>query len=329
LEHGSYLLPLGRYPIRLVGGVYDYSQPKIGRVMAGWREGWLADYYPEEGGTGFHYSPDGEDSHSLKAFFKHRDRPTTNGARCDACRAIAFRLDKAFDFAESHISVDGAREGHTANGLPELSGEEVTTIASYICSKNTFSDVKPFKYESITRLLTQGIETPLLYSKGSVDDMTTTRGRTVDWPQRVENHCKYLITERLQSREVYEVWLRTSAAAYQDYSTFESFLCFGEYVFGDCVGRSGPQTEDDFWPGGDDKQPVDATSATEAGDDVTADAKGIQDQALIEFERNFQEWYEETRGGVRSEASSLLLNGLSACCVSIWAFKSLLISWPH
>ena len=81
----------------------------------------------------------------LQAFFKHRDRPTTNGARCDACRAIAFRLDKAFDFAESHISVDGAREGHTTNGLPELSGEEVTTIASYICSKNTFSDVKPFK----------------------------------------------------------------------------------------------------------------------------------------------------------------------------------------
>ena len=75
-----------------------------------------------------------------------------------------------------------------------------------------------FQHDSVTRLLTQGIETPLLYkrspTKGS-DSLSSARERAVDWPQRVENHCKYLITERLHSKEVYELWLRTSAAAYQ------------------------------------------------------------------------------------------------------------------
>ena len=78
-----------------------------------------------------------------QAFFKHRERPTTNGPRCDACRAIAFRLDRAFDFAESsHIS---GRSRTVADGPEELSEKEVATIAAYICSKTTFRDVKPFK----------------------------------------------------------------------------------------------------------------------------------------------------------------------------------------
>ena len=39
---------------------------KLAESWLAGEEGWLADYYPEEGGTGYHYSPDGEDSHSLK-----------------------------------------------------------------------------------------------------------------------------------------------------------------------------------------------------------------------------------------------------------------------
>ena len=69
----------------------------------------------------------------------------------------------------------------------------------------------------MTRLLIHGIETPLLYKKGTKgsDSLSSARERAVDWPQRIENHCKYLVTERLHSKEVYELWLRTSAAAYQ------------------------------------------------------------------------------------------------------------------
>ena len=69
---------------------------------------------------------------------------TFPSARCDACRAIAYRLDKAFDFAESHVGItDGNPEM-----LDELSEKEVKIIASYICNKKTFSDVKPFKVMS-------------------------------------------------------------------------------------------------------------------------------------------------------------------------------------
>ena len=48
----------------------------------------------------------------------------------------------------------------------------------------------------------------------------------------------------------------------QDYNTFEQFLCFGEYVFGDCLARSGSETgglgaegpaDPEYWPGGDEK----------------------------------------------------------------------------
>ena len=39
---------------------------KLAESWLAGEEGWLADYYPEEGGTGYHYSQDGEDSHSLK-----------------------------------------------------------------------------------------------------------------------------------------------------------------------------------------------------------------------------------------------------------------------
>ena len=50
------------------------------------------------------------------------------------------------------------------------------------------------------------------------------RGSTVeakvDWPQRIENHCRYLVMERLRSKEVYEMWLRTSAASYQVTTNF-------------------------------------------------------------------------------------------------------------
>ena len=48
----------------------------------------------------------------------------------------------------------------------------------------------------------------------------------VDWPQRIENHCRYLVMERLRSKEVYEMWLRTSAASYQVTQAF--FWTFGK-----------------------------------------------------------------------------------------------------
>ena len=48
----------------------------------------------------------------------------------------------------------------------------------------------------------------------------------------------------------------------QDFNTFEQFLCFGEYVFGDCLAKSGSEagglgpegpTDPEYWPGGDEK----------------------------------------------------------------------------
>lgn len=341
------------------------------KVSESWlvgEEGWLADYYPDdEGGIADYHAAmsggidsanaGGNANNRLKMFFTHRDKPTANGPRCDACRAIAYRLDKAFDFAESHVGItDGNPEM-----LDELSEKEVKIIASYICNKKTFSDVKPFKFDSTTRLLTLGTETPILYQilldrmksgeSGSHDlddspdsfvldrfdsfESKVLRGSTaeakVDWPQRIENHCRYLVMERLRSKEVYEMWLRTSAASYQDFNTFEQFLCFGEYVFGDCLAKSGSEagglgpegpTDPEYWPGGDEKDMPAAKSDQEVTEEENEESTldPMQNQELIEFEVNFKDWYDSTKAGSRSGSASWSRTGSILPFMSICSF---------
>ena len=38
-------------------------------------------------------------------FFRHRDKPTKRSQKCDACRAIAYRLDAEFEAAESQMGI--------------------------------------------------------------------------------------------------------------------------------------------------------------------------------------------------------------------------------
>ena len=38
-------------------------------------------------------------------FFRNRDKPTKNCQRCDVCRAIAYRLDAEFEYAESQMGI--------------------------------------------------------------------------------------------------------------------------------------------------------------------------------------------------------------------------------
>ena len=38
-------------------------------------------------------------------FFRNRDKPTKRSQKCDACRAIAYRLDAEFENAESQMGI--------------------------------------------------------------------------------------------------------------------------------------------------------------------------------------------------------------------------------
>ena len=38
-------------------------------------------------------------------FFRNRDKPTKNCQKCDACRTIAYRLDKEFENAEAQMGI--------------------------------------------------------------------------------------------------------------------------------------------------------------------------------------------------------------------------------
>ena len=80
----------------------------------------------------------------------------------------------------------------------------------------------------------------------------------------------------------------------QDYNTFEQFLCFGEYVFGDCLARSGSDAgglgpaegpaDPEYWPGGDEKDMPAAKSSDqevseEENEESTLDP--MQNQVLV------------------------------------------------
>ncbi len=91
----------------------------------------------------------------------------------------------------------------------------------------------------------------------------------VDWPQRVRNHCRFL-AEKLEGDIVYDMWLRTSAGPGAD--PFESFLCYGEGVFGDCNEWISPGEP---WPAGDgDEEDVEEEEEEEDQDDV--DGRGMR-----------------------------------------------------
>ena len=76
------------------------------------------------------------------------------------------------------------------------------------------------------RLLASGIETPKIYQRLKLEEKNVDILDDVDWPLRLKNHCRYLVADRLRGKDVYEMWLRTSAASYQDFATFESFFMF-------------------------------------------------------------------------------------------------------
>ena len=38
-------------------------------------------------------------------FFRNRDEPTISSQKCDACRAIAYRLDSEFEIAEAEMGI--------------------------------------------------------------------------------------------------------------------------------------------------------------------------------------------------------------------------------
>ena len=101
-------------------------------------DGWLSDFYPDP--DYMSDSPITESDHSQR-FFKNRERPSAPGPRCDACRAIAYRLDKAFGFAESQA---GIKLNTEYEELDELSEDEVNVITSSVCTRKTFKKVRPF-----------------------------------------------------------------------------------------------------------------------------------------------------------------------------------------
>lgn len=199
-------------------------------------------------------------------FFRNRDEPTILSQKCDACRAIAFRLDSEFERAEAEMGIAPNYDFLTGNenfDLEELDSDHVKEILHKVCRRKTFTTAKPIFLNGKWRLAAPGLETAFYYNKlrkrtkeqrsdpiintphksemesyslnsyqNAINGDTKHSSLHTDWPQRLKNHCIYITTDRLHEAEAYDLWLRTSAGQLR---TFEDFLCFGEHVFGDCV----------------------------------------------------------------------------------------------
>lgn len=95
-------------------------------------------------------------------FFRNRDKPTKNCQKCDACRTIAYTLDKEFENAEAQMGITPAYyydQGDENNLVDELKAEDVRNILNKVCRRKTFSSVQPIYLNGKWRLVASGLET--------------------------------------------------------------------------------------------------------------------------------------------------------------------------
>ncbi len=184
-------------------------------------------------------------------FAPGRGDPVIKSQRCDACRLIARGLDAAFELAEVNLL------NHVAKGT-ELDEPEVAEVVSHVCSKSRIlkTKVTPIMWRGRPRLAAKGLETyERLYKAPSIATPTT-----IDWTQRIRNHCRFL-AEKMEGTVVYDMWLRTSA---DQEDVFESFVCYGDGVFGDCNEKI---EHDVPWPAGDLEEEEEEEETEDGGED--------------------------------------------------------------
>ena len=150
--------------------------------------------------------------------------PRVNHPRCDACRAIAARLDITFREADSKIEHLGQ----------ELSEEEVVDIVNSICTEYSFRYIELIEWEGYLRLAVPPLETWEQRGRPAL------HGEAIHWPERMAKHCHYM-ADKMKGFEIYDLWLRTG---HRDPVEWLEFMCEGEGVFGDCLEEIGP----DNWP---------------------------------------------------------------------------------
>ena len=186
----------------------------------------------------------------------HPDQPSVKTERCDACRIIADRFDNGFRLAESRIpSIYKDSKGQTESKTlhhhhPErdLDEAEVSDIVRHVCARRAFSQVYPITTrKGHNRLAAPGLDTWKTFSMrdANQDDQSPF------WEQRMKNHCRFF-ADGLGGGEIYDMWLRVSAGPVGD--PFESFLCYGEGIYSDCLQWI---PYEDEWPGGDNGQEED------------------------------------------------------------------------
>jgi hypothetical protein len=140
--------------------------------------------------------------------------------------------------------------------------EDIDEVTRQVCSKNTFKYSIPIDLRCTERLAAPGLETLAFLQRNSESAVNQ-----VQWPRRMKNHCNYMI-QHLHGRDVYEMWLRTSVGVSDHLGRgFETFMCFGDGVFSDCVDRDHVFDNDGKirWPGGD-----------EAGEDEVEEVKRVK-----------------------------------------------------
>lgn len=228
-------------------------------------ESWLFDYDSKDGGWLGVYSNHPQDMHEEwdhdedwtvdrqarrfeRSFFADHAQPSFNSRRCDACRLIAARFDHAFEVAESKVGI----RSHATDEYEELADEDVSEVVGKVCHKANYRFVVPLRVRNKDRLAASGLET-IAHLSTSLSAPDDSDSPDVDWPQRLRNHCRHYV-DQLKGRDVYEMWLRTSAGMANTGHGFEQFMCFGEGVYGDCVEeyKISDAEGQEIWPAGDD-----------------------------------------------------------------------------
>ena len=76
-----------------------------------------------------------------KNFFRNRDKPTKTCQKCDACRAIAYRLDAEFEAAEAKmgiIPIYNYDEGKTFHIILEIYFSSLLNTNYELCLKGSY-----------------------------------------------------------------------------------------------------------------------------------------------------------------------------------------------
>jgi len=200
--------------------------------------------------------------------------PKVTHPRCDACRAIAYRLDFAFREEDSRVEPLGE----------ELLESEVNAIVKAVCTESSFRLAQLIEWNDATRLAIPPLETwqhrerpsltgehynhekeqkksfffqtlkstaycisifvYLFLSNCQIYNQFCHSGEGIDWSKRLANHCRYIASDILKGLEVYDFWLRTG---HRDPIEYAEFLCEGEGAFGDCNHHELHGL--DLWPG--------------------------------------------------------------------------------